>query len=78
MMTIENDIMQVMSQVFVVPLEKITPDASVQTMAKWDSLRHMQLMVALEHKFEIQLTDEEVVALKSFAQIRDAIAKHLQ
>ncbi len=45
--------------------------------AAWTSLKHVELILALEQKFDFQFTEEEMVELKSLSDIRDKVAKHL-
>ncbi len=53
-------IKKVMSVVFDVPPESITGNASADTIETWDSLRHLNLIIALEEEFEVTIPDEEV------------------
>ena len=51
---------QIMSTIFDVPVESITDDASTDTIENWDSLRHLNLILALEEEFNVTIPDEEV------------------
>lgn len=62
-------ILQVMSDVFDEPLENINEDASQDNIEGWDSLKHLDLVVALEEEFEITIPVEEVGNLVSFKLI---------
>lgn len=62
-------IKQVMSAVFEIPLESITDDASSDNIENWDSLRHLNLILALEEEFEISIPDEEVGNLVNYKLI---------
>ena len=53
-------IKQVMSAVFEIPVESIADDASSDNIENWDSLRHLNLILALEEEFGISIPDEEV------------------
>ena len=70
---IENRIKNVMSAVFEIPVEQIKDDSSPDTIGSWDSLKHMNLVVALEEVFEIEFTDDEIVEIISFAFIQTTI-----
>jgi acyl carrier protein len=59
-------IRQVMSAVFEVPLESITDDASSDNIENWDSLRHLNLILALEEEFGVSIPDEEVGNLVNY------------
>ncbi len=62
-----------MSLVLEIPNENIDDGSSPDTIESWDSLRHMNLIVALEEKFKIQFTDEEIVEMMSFSIIESII-----
>ena len=38
-------------------------ESSAENTEKWDSLQHMNLMLALEEEFKIKFTDEEIVRM---------------
>ena len=55
-----------MSIVFEVPIEEITETSSPDTIGSWDSVRHLNLILALEEEFEISIPDEEVGNMLNF------------
>lgn len=62
-------IKQVMSAVFEVPIETITEESSTDNVENWDSLRHLNLILALEEEFGISIPDEDVGNLVNFKLI---------
>jgi acyl carrier protein len=42
----------------------------------WDSLAHMQLVIAIEGAFDVMLETEQVLALSSFAEARAILRTH--
>jgi len=66
----ENRIKDVMAAVFEISKKKISDDSSPDTIKSWDSLKHMNLVVALEEEFKIQLTDEEIVEMINYQLIK--------
>lgn len=62
-----------MAEVLGVKASEIHPGSSPESIAKWDSLGHMNLCVALEDEFEVEFSGEQVVEMKSY----DAIVKVL-
>ena len=62
-------IKQVMSAVFEIPLESIADDASSDNIENWDSLRHLNLILALEEEFGVSIPDEEVGNLVNYKLI---------
>jgi acyl carrier protein len=57
---IRSQILSVMSAVLEVPVEELNEDSSSDTVGNWDSLKHLNLILALEDEFEISIPDEEV------------------
>ena len=66
---VSSKIRQIMSIVFEVPLEAITDDASSDSIESWDSIRHLNLILALEEEFGITIPDEEVGNLVNYRLI---------
>ena len=62
-------IKQVMSAVFEIPVESITDEASSDNIENWDSLRHLNLILALEEEFDVSIPDEEVGNLVNYKLI---------
>ena len=62
-------IQQVMSAVFEIPVESIADDASSDNIENWDSLRHLNLILALEEEFGVSIPDEEVGNLVNYKLI---------
>lgn len=62
-------IKRVMSQVLGVDPNSIVADSSPTTIERWDSLKHMQLIMALEDELGIQFPDEVIPELVSFEAI---------
>lgn len=67
---VDERLKKVMSAVFEVPVEKINEDSSSDTIDNWDSLRHLNLILALEEEFEVEIPDEEVGNLMNFKLIK--------
>ncbi len=59
-----------MAAVLQVPQESIGPDSSMDNIATWDSLRHMNLVLALEEEFGTSIPDEDAANLTSYALIK--------
>ena len=66
METTNNRIKKVMAAVFEMPVEMINEVSSTDNIEVWDSLRQMNLILALEEEFGITLPDEEVGNLVNF------------
>jgi len=62
-------IRRVMADVLDVPAASIADDAAPGVLAQWDSLRHLNLIAALEDEFGCRFSDDEMSALLNFALI---------
>jgi acyl carrier protein len=70
---INEKIVHVMSVVFEVGENDINEDSSVDTIDKWDSLRHLNLILALEEEFGVSIPDEEVGNMVNYKIIHHVI-----
>jgi len=75
--TILEQVQQIASDVFSVPKESITENSSPETVETWDSIQHLNLVLALEEKFGLQLSPEEMEQMRSIGQIRATLESKL-
>lgn len=73
-----DEILEVVSQVMNVNKEELNDKSSPSTVANWDSLKHMNLILALEEKFSVSFSDEEIISMLSVKQIIETISKKKQ
>ena len=59
----ENIVKQIVSSVMAVPVDSIHNDSSPDTIDSWDSLRHMNLMLALEQDFNVTFSEEQIAEM---------------
>jgi acyl carrier protein len=62
-------ILEVMSSVFEVELTSLNEESSIDNIENWDSIRHLNLILALEEEFNITIPDEEVGDLVNYKLI---------
>ena len=78
-MTVENieeeKVKQVFGAVFDVDPTKVKLDWTPDTVKNWDSLRHMNFILALEEEFGMMFSDDEIVAMRNLAVVRDILGK---
>lgn len=72
----EKRLRQVMADVFHIAADTIGDDTSVDTVEKWDSLTHLNLILALEQEFDVALSEEEAVESLNFPLVKMALATH--
>lgn len=56
--------------------EAIADNASQMDLSEWDSVRHMNVVLALENDFGIEFEDAELPTLTSLPLLVAAIEKH--
>jgi acyl carrier protein len=67
----------VTAAVFGVDADALTDDASPKTIPEWDSVGHLELVLALEAEFGVQFAVDEIATLNSLGVIRQRLAAEL-
>ena len=57
------------AQTFKLSIERVPPDAAMETLTEWDSVGHVNLMMAIEQEFDIYLEVEDFARLTSVGAI---------
>ena len=57
------------------PIEEISDEASMDDLENWDSLAQMNLVIALEEEFQIEIPDDEVGTMVSIPLIASLISE---
>ncbi len=63
------------ADVLEVPLTRVTPDSSPETLETWDSVHHLNLVLALEQEFNMQFEPEEIDQLGNVGEIVAIISR---
>ena len=71
----KDRVLRIISQILNVPIEQLDDDSSTDTIENWDSLKHMNLILALEEKFAVAFLDDEVVEMLSVGKIVEILEK---
>jgi len=69
-------VFQIISQIMGTPIQNIREDSSPDTIAEWDSLKHMRLVLALEEEFSVRFSDETIVGMLNVSEILNALSAH--
>jgi len=67
----------IIADIFEVPLERVLPESSPDTIETWDSIHHLNLVLALEQEFGIQFSPEEIEQLLSVELIVALLAEKI-
>lgn len=68
-------VIKVVSDVLGLPPEAIADQSSPETVESWDSLKHMNLVLALEEEFGVRFSDESIVSMLSVRSIIETVAQ---
>jgi acyl carrier protein len=73
----QEDIESGLLELFSIVLEHpVTSAVARENEARWDSLKHMQLVFSVEEKFQVQFTEEEIPTLDSFSKFLEHLRRH--
>lgn len=65
----EDQIRKVMSRVLRIPDHQIDEVVSVDTVSAWDSLQHINLVLALEEEFDVRFSVDDIGLITSYPAI---------
>ena len=70
-----DQVRNIASDIFGVPANKITAESSPETIENWDSMQHLNLVLAVEEKFGVQLAPEDIEQMKNVGAIATLVEK---
>ena len=73
----ENRIKNVLADVLMIDVALIKDDASAETIEEWDSLKQMNIVIALEEEFDIVLTDDDVIEMLNVRLINHIVQERI-
>ena len=77
-----NTILKEVNGIFIDVLDneniKLDPATTAKDVDEWDSLNHIQLIVAIEKHFKIRFNSSEITGWKNVGEMCNAIEKRLK
>ena len=73
----DSRIVQIVAFVLEISVEEVNEELSPHTIEAWDSLKHMNMVLALEDEFEIRFEDEEIIELANYRLIEEVVLKKI-
>ena len=77
-MTIEAQLKSIVATVMGIPESMISKDLSPDLLEKWDSLRHMNLVTAVEEEFNIVFEYDEIVQVMEYRILEEIVRRKLE
>jgi acyl carrier protein len=74
---IGTQVRRILADTLSVPAEQITNTTSPETIETWDSLQHLNFVLAMEQAFNINFKPEEIEQLTSFRVIVEMLEMKL-
>jgi acyl carrier protein len=71
----EDKLKNLLSVLLDIDKESINQDSSSETIEGWDSLKQMNIVVAIEEEFNISFDEEESLLSTSYQSLLDIITK---
>jgi acyl carrier protein len=56
--------------------EELSEESSPDTIATWDSLNHLNLIMAIEGEFDVSLTAEDAMDMRNVGLVRTILRDH--
>lgn len=69
----EEQIKTVLASVLGIDASDINSDSSSESIEVWDSLKHMNLIVAIEDEFDVEIDDDDVPKMLSVKGIIEVV-----
>jgi acyl carrier protein len=73
-----DKVRQIAADVFGVSPADITAESSPKTVSSWDSTAHLNLVLAIEEQFEVQLSPEEIEQMQTIGEVAAILQKKVQ
>jgi acyl carrier protein len=70
-----DQVRSIASDIFGIPAEKVTAESSPETIENWDSMQHLNLVLAIEEKFAVQLEPEDIEQMKNIGAVAALVEK---
>jgi acyl carrier protein len=69
----DSRVIDVVSKIMSIPRDLVTPDSSPDSIPEWDSIKHMNLVLALEEEFGISFSDLDIVEMLNVSLITNIV-----
>jgi acyl carrier protein len=70
-----EQVREIASDIFGIKAEKITAQSSPQTIDNWDSMQHLNLILAIEEKFAVHFEPEDIEEMNNIGAVAALVEK---
>jgi acyl carrier protein len=70
---INDELRETVAAAFNIPADQVTEDSSGETIPQWDSVGHINLVMALEERLKVSFTVDEIMTMRNVAAIRRVV-----
>lgn len=74
----KDKIKSIMASVFEINVSEIGDDASPELIENWDSLRHMNLVTAIEEEFDVRFSDEQIAEMLNLDLVVENVKESIE
>ncbi len=68
------ELQDLLADVLEVSPDQISDSTGPINLSNWDSLRHIEVVLALESKYDVRFSVAEVIAIDSLASVRELLS----
>ena len=69
----KDKVLMIISNIMNVPIKLLNEESSPDNVESWDSLKHLNLILAIEQDFGITLSDEEIIEMMNVQLILEIL-----
>ena len=76
--TVVDQVRQIASDLFSIPIDRIQPDSSPDNIEAWDSTQHLSFVLPIEETFNLQLSPEEIEGMRNIGETAKLVEAKLR
>lgn len=65
-----DSLYETLAAILAIPPETLSEESSPDTVGSWDSVNHLNVVMGIESEYEISLSPEDALAMRSVRAIR--------
>ena len=73
----KTEVIDIVSNILNIKKSKITENSGINTIEQWDSLKHMQIISAIEEEYKIEFSEQELIRSSNVKKLINSIKKNI-